>query len=403
MRSRFLRYTLIAPVLLLLLMLTAGTAGASSVSHPSVNLNSVRVLAHHYTPKHLHVTKLTISNSGGTHYLYVDDGGCPDSIDVYKITSSLTHVGSYNTDGCIAADYYGSDVLAVARANKVHGACLLYSSSNSSSFVNYVASFPINADGSLGTETADVNTASGGAAADLVVRNNNTLYESNPGYDIESYSIGAGCALTYEASASASSVLNIGIAIVGNDLLSADTNTSNLDNYKLGKNGAITFKSSQTGQISNPASIATQMYHGHVRAFTGQTTSSAPQVQGGKFLAVKGTFSFLNGSPASDPSGSDGAAVFAFKDLLVQGEQLSATLANYSIKAKNMSFVSETHMAVSGTAPNSFAKDGNVLFVDGLFYGDIEGCSISVSGVSNCATVATLTNPSGLSLGMALY
>ena len=99
MRFHFLRLTVIGPVLLLLLILTAGTAGATSVSHPGFNLNTAGTPAHHYTPEHLNVTKLHISNGGGTHYLYVDDGTCPDAIDVYKTGNSLTHVGASTSRG----------------------------------------------------------------------------------------------------------------------------------------------------------------------------------------------------------------------------------------------------------------------------------------------------------------
>lgn len=98
MRFHFLRLTLIGPALLLLLMFSAGTAGATSRSHPALNMLAVRGPSQHKVVQ-VSVHPFSMNNSG-THYLYAEDGTFPDSIDVYKIGKPLTHVGNYPNEGC---------------------------------------------------------------------------------------------------------------------------------------------------------------------------------------------------------------------------------------------------------------------------------------------------------------
>jgi hypothetical protein len=409
MDSRFLRFTLITPALLLLLVFSAGTAGATSVKQPAISPVAGAV-AHHYTPRQLHVTKLTFSNSKGTHYLYADDGICPDSIDVYKIGATLTHVGNYPTNGCNSFFGFGGSSIAIAAGNSAHGPCLIYGNKASAPSNNgFLASYPINADGSPGSEASQVNTASGDSPNDVVVTaNGNFAYEDSEGVDIESFGIGAGCTLTRLHTISAQSQDSITLALLGSDLLTTDLNSNNIIIYKLGSDGSISLLATVAGQIPFPDSIAFQTYvknqQKHYRIFTGQVAYGAPQVQGGDFAKGTGSITFLKGSPASDPDGVGGATVIFDNahHFLIQGEQFTDSLANYRVNANGLIFVSETPMMRSDTEPSTFAQLGTTLFVDGTYFGDIEACSLTSSGAANCASVATLSN-SGISEGIALY
>jgi hypothetical protein len=407
MRFHFLRLTLIGPVLLLLLMFSAGTAGAASRPHPSLNMLAFRGPTQH---KVVQVSVQPFNmNSSGTHYLYAEDGTCPDSIDVYKIGKSLTHVGNFPNDGCGNQGYFGTSSIAVTGTNSVHGPCLVYISQS-----GYVDSFPINADGSLGSEVSHVPTVGNALPADVVISSDGKFaYVSDSSIDLESYGIGAGCALTF-LKAAPTTELYISFALDGTRLIAPDTNTGNIDTWTLGPNGSITFLASAPGQISRPDSIALQIKHtksGTVtNVFTGQAVISAPQAQGGQYNKKTGAFAFLTGSPATDPNGSDGAAVFfdGKDSFLIQGEQLSGTLASYSVSVGtpgvvgSISFKSETPLAVKTNAPSDFAPLGSTLFVDARYNGDIEACHLSPGGASGCASVAVMTNTTGTSVGLAV-
>ena len=399
MRLRFLRLTLIAPALLLLFMVSAGTAGAASGPRASVL---------YATPRHsvVPVKATTLNTTGsGTHYLYVDDGTCPDSIDVYKTGSTLTHVGNYPNDGCTTIAYYGSSTLAIAKASSAHGNCLLYGDSS-----GYVDSFSLNSDGSIGTEVSHLLTHSGiGPSYVAYSAKSNTAYEANPGGDLESYSVGSGCALTYLQSQAATSQFYISFALDGNRLIVPDLYSGNIDTYTLGSGGSFTYLTSVAGQIASPDSVALQtikLKTGKTvtRVYTGQATANAPQVQAGKYVKKTGAVKFESGSPASDPNGSNGAAVAidSAHNILIQGEQYTDALANYNVKGGKISFMSETPLAVGGEAPSNFVQLKSTLFVDAIYNGDLEACSLTASGASGCASVAVLTSTASLSTGMAM-
>ena len=400
MHSRILRFAFVGPVLLLLFMISAGTAGAASKGHPVINRNLYAV------PRNstVHISPAVLNMSGGgTHYLYVDDGTCPDSIDVYQTGTTLTHVGNYPNDGCTSIAYYGASSLAVAKGNSSHGNCLTYADSS-----GFVDSFVINSDGSLGAEVSHLATHSGGFPSNIGVALNGTVYETNPGYDLESYSLGSGCALTYLQSTTASSQLYISVTLIGNTLAAADSNSGNIDSYHLGAGGAMTEINSVAGQIAFPDTVAYEdiPYHGQTlyRLFTGQATANPPQVQGSRYQKVPGKVTFLGGSPATDPSGSNGAAVTVDETtkVLIQGEQYTSTLANYNVKGPSMSFMTETPMAVFGAAPSIFVQLSTTLFVDTVFNGDLEACTLGSGGASGCMSVAVLTSTGGVSAGLAI-
>lgn len=402
MRLHFPRFTFVAPILLLLMLLfTTGTAGAASNSHPN-RLKNAAALPHQYAPKHISVSKLNMSGSG-SHYLYVDDGTCPDSIDAYKTGSTLTHVGNYPNDGCTTIAYYGASSLATVSANKNHGTCLLYADSS-----GFVDSFVINADGSLGAESSHLPTASGGFPSNIVTdTHGNTAYETNPGYDLESYSIGSGCVLTFLQSTTASSQFYTSTVVINKDLVTTDLFGNTIDTYILGSGGSMTLKNSVASQIVGPDSLAVQVLNPTnnptYRVFTGQATATAPQVQGGRFTRG-GKITFLPGSPLTDPNGLNGAGVTFDNALnvLIQGEQYTGTLANYSAGRNGFAFLSETTMAVAGESPSTFVQLNKTLFVDMIYNGDLEACTLTRAGATGCASVAVLTSNFGVSAGIAL-
>ncbi|MHB8599724.1 MAG: lactonase family protein [Ktedonobacteraceae bacterium] len=392
MRLHFLRLSFPGSVLLILFMLTGGTAGAYSGSHSGINPATYRAVPRHSAPVHLKVSALDTSSSG-THYLYVDDGTNPDSIDVYKTGATLTHVGNYPTGGSVSSASFGATNIAVTTG------CLVYGDGN-----DFVDSFPINANGSLGTQVSHL--AVGGTPTDIhIKKGTSTAYVNVESSEIASYSIGSGCTLTFDSSVTTSSYFFLNFGIAGKVLLAPDLNTGALVTYTLGTGGSITALNSVAGQISASDSVAVQkLPNGTFHVYTGQAIFGAPQAQGGKLNSSTGAITFLNGSPATDPSGSNGASVTFDKThhILIQGEQFTSTLANYTVAKGTLAFLNETHMAVSGEEPSDFAQLGPTLFVDMVLNGDVEACTLTSTGATGCKTVATLTTTSGVEAGMAL-
>jgi hypothetical protein len=430
MRLRFLHPALIGAVLFSLLVLTAIPASAAPRQRSSVNPAALAASPHTLVP--VTVNPNALSDTGPTiHYLYVEDGTRPNFIDVYAIkNSSLTHVGNFPTSSGFYypggdAGWIGANDIDVTLANAVHGPCLVLGDQGGvyqGRPHQFVDSYTLNPDGSLGPLVSSIENG-GGQPADVHISKDGTLvYVSKPYLQLESYALGAGCALALLATLPTSldtSQIYFSIVLDGPDrFVTINYYTGTIDTYALTSSGGMTLLASVPGQIAasqntgtGPNSLALQTVStssGTVQnLFTGDATSGPPQAQGGQYNATTGTIAFLAGSPASDPSGSNGAAVFYdLKDsILVQGEQYSSSLGVYSVSAGtpgtpgSISFLEHTPLAVSGDAPDIFVMSGPNLLVDSVHLGDIEACTPSIS---RCTTVAVLTYTSGYSQGMAL-
>jgi hypothetical protein len=409
MRLRFLHPALIGAVLFSLLVLTAIPASAASRQQSSVNPAVLKASPHH-TPVHVTANPHALRDAGPKiHYLYVEDGTCPDSIDVYAIShTTLTHVGNFPNSACTNFAYFGAQGIDVTSANSTHGPCLVQGDQS-----GFVDSYTLNPNGSIAPLVSSVPDSA--TPSDVHISHDGQLvYVSSPGTDLESYALGAGCTLAARATVSTSHFY-VSILLDGpKRFVTTDIYAGTIDTYALTASGGMTLLASVAGQIDFPDALALQTAStssGTVQnLFTGSASGGQPQAQGGQYNTTNGTLAFLSGSPASDPSGSVGAAVFFDNadSLLVQGEQLSSTLGVYSVSAGtpgapgSMSFLEQTPLAVSSDNPTLFVMSGPNLFVDGLFNGDIESCHPSSSGVSGCTTAAVLTNTGGSSNGMVI-
>ncbi|MDQ2905369.1 MAG: hypothetical protein ABI456_04155 [Ktedonobacteraceae bacterium] len=412
MHPRYLRPVLTGATLLLLFIMTALPAGATARQdqHPQSRPSSLMAFPHQ-TIKHIAVSRQQGQiDLKGTNFLYVEDGTCTDAIDVYKIGNPLTFVGNFPNDGCRSFAYYGTQSIAIAEPNHTHGPCLVYGDQN-----GFVDSFPIDpSTGALGSEASHISSA---APADVhIAENGRIAYVSSPGIDLESYSLGAGCVLTSLVTVPTSE-LYISFALASSTrLVTTDQNTGTIDTWKLSTNGGMSIVRSVASQIAQPDAIAIQSIYTRsglvTNVFTGQATFNPPQAQGGQYTMSSGALKFLHGSPAVDPNpaASDGAAITfdSTHNLLIQGEQVSGMLGVYSVttgkpgKPGSMAFMKETPLAVGGESPTAFVQRGSTLFVDGLYNGDIEACSLKTSGVTACTTVAVLTYATGSSQGIAI-
>lgn len=417
MSRLFLRpITLGAIFSILSLMLTLITLPSIAASRQHSLHHPGSAVAFATTPATTHVTlhpSQVIGDKNGPHYIFVEDGGNPDTIDVFKTgKTGLTHVGNYPTNANNYNEVYiGTQKLALSKQDKTHGNCLLLVDANNFSPPGFLDSFSINTDGALSAEVSHVQVASGGDPSEVHVIGD-TAYISNPGNDFESYSVGSGCTLTFLSQATQSGS-DVNFALLGSkDLVAPNSTTGNLDVYSLGSGGSITFLLSTPSQISSPDGIAVQ----HVKTKSGIVTNlftgmiGAPATaQGGQINKITGAITYLTGSPTIDSIGDYGipATMNNANSLLIQGDFLSSSLSVYSVVAGlpgapgSMSFLQHTALP-SGDEPQNFAQLSTTLFVDILNSGNLDSCHMSKTGVANCAAVAKLVTGSPFSSGIAI-
>ncbi len=207
-------------------------------------------------------------------------------------------------------------------ANGVHGPCLVYTD-----FENgFVDSFPILTTGGLGTEVSHL--AIGSFPVDAHISQNgklvyvDSLVTLGPPSLLSSYKLGAGCVLTPLSSFTATSNFYVSLALLNpTRLLTADVDTGSLDTYALTPSGGISLLNSVPGQFTTfPSQVASlRTRNGQHEVFTGRF--GLPQAQGGLESLATGAITFLNGSPVSDPSGSNAASIYADEDRLLAGRE----------------------------------------------------------------------------------
>jgi hypothetical protein len=421
----FSRSKLILALVIVVVLSFPLVASAASSQDVSNGVNAKRLSGMALFGNHLFVrpavslgshTIFLSHHNYGHHYLYVDAGSSTDSIDAYLVSNTLIHIGNFPTGGGISSTFYGTQDIAVTRANSQHGPCLVYTDYTN----GYVKSFPINADGSLGAMVSSVpNTHAG----DVHISQNGKLVyvaseaSSAPPTPLSSYLLGAHCSL-YPLVRLVVAKWYISFALASSTrLVTVDSNSGTIDTYTLTQNGGISFLNAVPGQIDSfPDSVAVQSVDQRnqhtTKVFTGQATGGTPLAQGGRETLYTGGISFLSGSPATDPNGVNGAAVIfdANHSLLVQGEQGGEgggnTLGVYSVGPSwpgSLAFLEQTPLNPSGGGqPTAFALLGETLFVAAGENGDVETCLINNSGVSGCATAATLTDPTGFEGGIVV-
>ena len=328
----------------------------------------------------------TMGKKKKSHFLYAEDGTCPDGIDVFKIEGTkLSHVQTVTGVGCSPNTYFGTHHLAVV-TKPSH--CLIYASVGD----GFDYSFSItDKTGKLSkTPVSSVNV--GGRPSDLAV-SGSTVFESNPGNFIDVLQVGSGCKLTLlKQNLTGNSEVDYGIALTNSTtVVAADENQRLMVAYKLGSGGTLTEPIRQDGQIFDPQGIAVLKTSKGPHVFTGQSTDVQPQTQGFTFTGT--AFNPLKNSPqiSSDETAENGAAVAVSgpNDLLAQAFS-SGQIGWDHLTATGMKYTSDTKLAKKD-APTELTVFKNTLFVAQAYGGDLESCKLAPNKVSGCHTVATLT------------
>ncbi|MDQ2741731.1 MAG: hypothetical protein M3Z66_05480 [Chloroflexota bacterium] len=376
-------FRVLLPVALFGAALIGGSIPAAHAQGPSPDGNGGSPTTS--TPSHVANHGLPLAT--GSHFIYVEDGGCPDTIEVYAVSlSATTLIQTYTASGaCQSNTYYGANELGYAAATSSHGICLIQASSGAGTL-----SYTI--DPSTHMITAQVSLIPdplAGQPGDVRLTPNNNLAVVTSTNGVESYSIGAGCALTEVSAVAAGDGSISSSALFGSKgVVSTDIDNNTLYTFGLAANGTLTLAKAVASQISSPDSAATD----GPLAFTGQATISPPQAQEGK-VDTTGNITYSAGSPQSDPAGTDGAAAWFEKvhGNFVQGEQFSGSLGFYH--ASPFAFSQHVALPSPSSYPTEFFQLGPYLLVLERVTNEVDYCTTSSAGASSCTTLTSLSRP----------
>lgn len=228
-----------------------------------------------------------------------------------------------------------------------------------------------------------------GAPDDVKITPNQNLAVVTSTNGDESYSVGAGCALTQVSAVAAGDGNIASSALFGSrGVVSTDITNNTLYTFVLASNGALTLANSVASQLAAPDSAATD---GKL-AFTGLATVGASQGQEGQ-VDLSGNITFSPGSPQTDPAGLNGAASFfdSVHGNFVQGEQLSGSIGFYH--ASPFAFSQHVALPNSNSIPTVFIQIGQYLIILERSTDTVDYCKTSATGASNCGTLTSLSKP----------
>ncbi len=227
-------------------------------------------------------------SSTSVHYIYADDGQCPDTIDGYQLTGSklVPTPGSPYSAGntsCTQIMNLGSNTLAVTPANKMHGPCLVHSDGSQPQ----VESFSIDPATGVLALVSTVSALDGNHSSlskDIRISNNGSLVyvsitpgSGSPG-NLSSLALGAGCTLKLDQQLHLSTKSYSSILLISaSRLVAIDFGRRNIDTYALTPSGGIALVNSVHSQFiaaegvaaqtiaTSPGQQATDLYTGQFR------------------------------------------------------------------------------------------------------------------------------------------
>ncbi len=368
------------------------------------------------------------ASNASVHYIYADDGLCPDTISGYQITSSklVSTPGSPYSAGktsCTDVHTLGYNTLAVTPANAVHGPCLVHSDAEQPQVESFMidpttgALALVSTVGSLSSDLSaqakDIRIASSGNLVYVTV----TPGTGTPG-NLSSFTLGAGCTLKLDQQLGISTkTYNSILLISASQLVAIDLSEIGIDTYALTPAGGITFVNSVRGQISGTEGVAAQTFvtpsgKQAIILYTGQfrlSIQAGSTAQAGRYTLGTGAFSPLATSPQTDPSGFslDYLLYNAANHYLIGTETFSETLGIWSAAGTAIRFFDQVALPGGVSEPTAMTQFGTQLFVigRGTDHGVIVRCTITpvAPGVKNCTIAAHLSGPDGAVEGVAIF
>ena len=357
------------------------------------------------------------------HYIYAQDGTCPDGIDVYRVTGTTLARVEHVRVGCDKKETTGDHRLAVV-ATPAH--CLIFADSESGKLYSFeilgglLTRSPIS--------SVSLNAAGPG---DLAVAGSTVFVSNSFQHMLDVATVVSGCVLVRDSEASTldssdGSELDYDIALENpTTMVSTDYVSGDMVAYALRTNKTLKEVVNDPGQLVGPPSYGPQgvaltdldksgsaavVFTGYVGPGRDGAGLGRPEVQG--FRLTSSGFTPLVGSPAtsSDHHSSDGyiVALSPHNRLLLQADG-SGQISWYSYTEHTVAYGGDTSLAGKlkpnyppDAYPTELTVAGDNLIVAGQ--GELQDCALAPDGVSGCKTIATLTGAGGSQSGStAIY
>ncbi len=381
-----------------------GPRGATFVSSPgrapSAVIATGRALAN------------SLSGVTGTHYLYVDDGGCnpnannDDYIYAYSVTSSgATQIQTFlsSADNCPPTNvgyWYGANPLGVVAANSSHGPCLVVTDLIGKDVQTY------NINPSTGKITSAGGTVATGTPGgpDDVQPLNATYAAVTTHYGVNIVSVGASCVpkLTGHVTApSGHEYVSGAWANSGAQFIEPDFENGGVDVYKFNANtGAVAFVKANSGILQSARSAAS---NGN-QVFVGQDEGPPVCPMSG---IVTSTGAYTSQQQNCENDGVGGSTSWWDGYNYLNGENYSAAIGIYSgcchTSGAPFTSLDEAPLAYTHSYVQDFQQSGTTLFVDDGLGGYVDACVVAKNSVSSCSTILDIpVFNSGYSAGFAL-
>lgn len=368
----------------------------------------------------LPVGALAAASKTAVHYVYADDGLCPDTIQGFQITSKnlVPTPGSPYSAGptsCTETATFGYNTLATTPANSAHGPCLVHSDSGRPQ----VESFAINpATGALTLASAisALNKNPMAEAQDIHISSNGNLVYVNVAFgspnNLTSLSLGAGCVLTLDKQLAAPTQDYTSLLLISpSRMVALDGSKQGIDTYALTPSGGMKLINSASGQFTDADGLASQTFVASgkqiTELYTGQFAAEFQQgsvAQGGQYNPVMGTFTPLPTSPQTDAEGIslDYLLYNTANHYLIGTESFGNSLGVWSAKGSGFTFFGHVRLPETGAEPSAMAQIGSQLFT--VAHDVLYRCTITSAapGVNNCTTAANLSGVDGQVEGVAI-
>lgn len=368
------------------------------------------------------------ASSAAVHYIYADDGLCPDTIDGYQITSGklVPTPGSPYSAGktsCTQLMIFGYNTLAVTPTNKVHGPCLVHSDGSQPQVESFTID-PATGALALASVVPALSADPTALAKDIrIATNGNLVYVSvtpgtgTPG-NLSSLTLGAGCTLKLDKQLQLPIQTYDSILLMSaSRLVATDLTSHNIDTYALTPTGGITRVNSVAGQLGAPDGVAAQIFVTKAGKqatilYTGQFRLSiqpGSTAQAGRYTPSTGAFSPLASSPQKDQGGFslDYLLFNTMNHYLIGTEAFSESLGIWSAVDSAFTFFGHVPLPNGVSEPTTMTQLGSQLFVigRGLDHGVIVRCTITSAapGVKNCAIAVNLSGIDGAVEGVAIF
>ncbi|MDQ2741687.1 MAG: hypothetical protein M3Z66_05250, partial [Chloroflexota bacterium] len=173
-----------------------------------------------------------------------------------------------------------------------------------------------------------------------------------------------------------------------------------LDIYTIASNGlTLSPQTSTRGELPAPQGAASGVVGATMYTFNGLVFPGEAAVEAHTLDTSSGVLGSVAGSPAGDPTSRGGTSANVLfipgLNLVTQTEQVTNSVASYSVTGGHFQLVNHAALDSSASYPASQTTIAHYLLVENGGSGTISACHLASNGISGCFMAATLTSNGG--------